>query len=30
VLLHRGSIKVHSVEKQGTTFNVRIPLNYLE
>lgn len=30
VLLHRGSIKVHSVEQQGTTFNVRIPLNYLE
>lgn len=30
ILLHRGSIKVHSVEKQGTTFNVRIPLNYLE
>ncbi len=28
VLLHRGSIKVHSVEKQGTTFAVRIPLNY--
>lgn len=30
VLLHRGSIRVHSIEKQGTTFNVRIPLNYLE
>lgn len=30
ILLHRGSIKVHSIEKQGTTFNVRIPLNYLE
>lgn len=30
VLLHRGSIKVHSVEKQGTTFAVRIPLMYLE
>lgn len=28
VLLHRGSIKVHSVENQGTTFAVRIPLNY--
>ncbi len=26
ILLHRGSIKVHSVEKQGTTFAVRIPL----
>ncbi len=30
ILLHRGSIRVHSVEKQGTTFNVRIPLMYLE
>lgn len=30
VLLHRGSIKVHSVENQGTTFAVRIPLNYQE
>lgn len=30
ILLHRGSIKVHSVEKQGTTFNIRIPLIYLE
>lgn len=28
ILLHRGSIKVHSVEKQGTTFAVRIPLIY--
>jgi len=30
VLLHRGSIKVHSVEQQGTTFAVRIPLMYVE
>ena len=30
VLLHHGSIKVHSVEQQGTTFNVRIPLQYVE
>ena len=30
ILLHRGSIKVHSVEQQGTTFNVRIPLTYVE
>lgn len=30
ILLHRGSIKVHSVVEEGTTFNVRIPLNYLE
>ena len=28
ILLHRGCIKVHSVEKQGTTFAVRIPLIY--
>ncbi len=28
VLLHRGSIKVHSIENEGTTFAVRIPLNY--
>lgn len=30
ILLHRGSIKVHSIEQQGTTFAVRIPLIYLE
>lgn len=30
ILLHRGSIRVHSIEKQGTTFNVRIPLIYVE
>ncbi len=30
ILLHRGSIRVHSVEQQGTTFTVRIPLKYLE
>lgn len=30
ILLHRGSIKVHSVEQQGTTFAVRIPLMYLD
>lgn len=29
VLLHRGSIKLHSKEKEGTTFTVRIPLNYI-
>lgn len=28
ILLHRGSIKVHSIEKQGTTFAMRIPLIY--
>ena len=29
VLLHRGSIKLYSKEKEGTTFTVRIPLNYI-
>lgn len=28
ILLHRGSIKLHSKEKEGSTFTVRIPLNY--
>ncbi|CRZ34677.1 sensor histidine kinase [Herbinix hemicellulosilytica] len=29
IQMHRGAIKVHSVEGEGTTFNVRIPLNYI-
>ena len=29
VILHRGSIKVHSNPGEGTTFTVRIPLNYV-
>jgi len=29
VLMHRGSIKLTSVEGEGTTFVVRIPLNYI-
>lgn len=29
VLMHRGSIKVASVEGEGTTFTVKIPLNYV-
>ena len=28
VIVHRGSIKVHSTEVEGTTFTVRIPLIY--
>ena len=29
VIMHRGAIKVHSEMGEGTTFNVRIPLNYI-
>ena len=29
VLLHKGSIRVHSKEGDGTTFIIRIPLNYI-
>ena len=29
ILMHRGSIKVSSVEGEGTTFTVKIPLNYV-
>ena len=29
VIMHRGAIKVHSEEGVGTTFTVRIPLNYI-
>lgn len=29
VLMHRGSIKLSSVEGEGTTFMVKIPLNYI-
>ncbi|MDE6616430.1 MAG: cell wall metabolism sensor histidine kinase WalK, partial [Lachnospiraceae bacterium] len=29
VLLHRGSIKLYSKEKEGTIFTIRIPLNYI-
>lgn len=28
VLLHKGTIKFYSKENDGTTFNIRIPLNY--
>ena len=30
VLLHRGSIKVSSVEGEGTCFTVKIPLSYIK
>lgn len=29
IQMHRGAIKVYSVEGEGTTFNVRIPLTYI-
>ena len=29
ILMHRGAIKAHSVLGEGTTFDVRIPLNYI-
>ncbi|NLK75486.1 MAG: cell wall metabolism sensor histidine kinase WalK [Clostridiales bacterium] len=29
IQMHRGAIKVYSNEGEGTTFNVRIPLNYI-
>lgn len=30
ILMHHGAIKLHSEENAGTTFTVRIPLNYVE
>jgi signal transduction histidine kinase len=30
IQMHRGAIKVYSKEGEGTTFNVRIPLNYIK
>ena len=29
VILHQGAIKLQSKEGEGTTFTVRIPLNYI-
>lgn len=30
ILMHRGAVKVYSKENEGTTFTVRIPLNYVK
>lgn len=30
ILMHKGAIKVYSNEGEGTTFTVRIPINYIE
>lgn len=29
ILMHRGAVKVTSVEGEGTTFTVKIPLTYI-
>ena len=29
ILMHRGAVKVYSKEQEGTTFTVRIPINYI-
>lgn len=29
VIMHRGAVKVHSEEGVGTTFTIRVPLNYI-
>ena len=29
IILHKGAIRVYSKEKAGTTFTIRIPLNYI-
>ena len=29
IIMHRGAIKVHSMEGEGTTFTVRMPLTYI-
>ena len=30
ILMHHGSIKLHSEDGMGTTFTVRVPLNYID
>ncbi len=29
IIMHKGDIKVHSIEEEGTTFTIRIPLVYV-
>ena len=29
IVMHRGAVKVYSEEGKGTTFTVRVPLNYI-
>jgi len=29
ILMHRGAIRVYSKEGEGTTFTIRVPLNYI-
>lgn len=29
ILMHRGAVKVYSKENEGTTFTIRVPLNYI-
>lgn len=29
ILMHRGAVKVYSKENEGTTFTIRLPLNYI-
>ena len=29
ILMHRGAVKVYSKENEGTTFTVRVPINYI-
>ena len=29
IAMHRGAVKVKSEEQKGTTFSVRVPLNYI-
>ena len=30
ILMHHGTIKLHSEEDVGTVFTIRVPINYVE